>query len=257
MHLFQQNKKKTRYPLVVVTLLAVVVILVDVLFGGSVRTTARSGIALVHVGATGALERVSTSGFFQTKRRLALENTQLKEELRALKVLRFENDVVRAENNVLRDLLNVADERPEGVTARIASSIIASPFSTIVVRAGERHGVRVGDFAIASGDVAVGEVLEVGDGTALVGLFTAPGSDTDVSIAGALVSAEGRGGGNAHVQLPRSISVAKGDLVFVAGSEFAFGIVGSVEVSAADAFQDVFIRVPTNLNELTFVKLVH
>lgn len=254
------SRKNNRYrirPLVVMTLVVVAVLLVDVVSGGFVRAQIRSGASLAWSGAAGAYELARVWNVFETRKELIAENRALREENETLEALRLENDVVRAENAVLRDLLEVPEYGQEIATARVLSRPHASPFGTFVIGAGTDDGVSVGDYVLAPGNIALGRVAEVSDSTAVVALLLANGNTTEVLIGeDALVSLEGRGGSTGHAEVSRELSIEKGEPVLLPDIGFALGVVGEIETTPADALQSVFVGLPVNIQALRFVRVV-
>ena len=67
----------------------------------------------------------------------------------------------------------------------------------------------------------------------------------------------GRGAGNFIASLPRDLIVAIGDRVTltVAGHEFILAVVSDIKRTAGDSFQEIFLRVPVNISQLTWVEM--
>lgn len=228
---------------------------IDALFDGVIRNSVRGAAGYAWAAAASATESVESSGFFSSRETLAEENALLRSELSERAYLVVENELLQAENEALREQLALDAEMPVAV-ARVLSSPSASPYATLVVQAGAVNGVRVGDLVVAGNSVALGHVIEAGAGTALVQLAFAPGAETEGLLGGtAIVPVSGRGGqGVAHV--PRDIAVAEGDVVFLPGTPYALGVVGSISLRDADAYQTVRIALPESLADIRFVQVV-
>jgi rod shape-determining protein MreC len=252
---YRQNNRP-RLWLIVATACIALLIGIDVLASGAIRNTIRGGIATVWVGAHSVGNTIDRSGALSSKRSLAEENARLTAELESLRNLQIENRLLIAENASLRSLARAPGEG-EAVAARVLSSPSASPYDSIVIGAGSEQGVSVGDHVLLSGGIALGTVSEVSARSSLVGLYFAAGRTTPAIIGGtAAVTVTGRGGSNGSVLVPRSVPVATGDLVYLAGSPYALGVVGSVEAVATDARSTVYIALPMSIAEARFVQVV-
>lgn len=258
MNLYRRNNRHGGVrPLMVATLLVALVLALDLLAGGIVRDQARSAAALVWSGMGNAHEGLRQWNFFADRRELLEENRALTSEVASLSALRLENDIVRAENTALRDLLAVPEHGRAVATARVLSRPHASPYGTFVIGAGSDDGVSVGDHVLAPGSISLGRVAEVSAGTAVVEMFLRNGNEVEVIIAeDALVSVAGQGGSTGLSEVPRSITVAEGDPVLLPNSGFAIGTIGRIQTPPAAAFQQVFITVPLNIQTLRFVRVM-
>lgn len=150
--------------------------------------------------------------------------------------------------------------KPHVTAARVLSSGNASPFGTMIVGAGTRHGVEPGDIVLASLRTAIGTVAEVSEDTVLVALFSAPGARSEVLIGSGTsttpAQVRGRGNGNFSADVLRDASVTVGDIA-VLRSGYVIATVGFVDKTPEDPAQQILLRAPTNLETLQFVDIVH
>lgn len=192
----------------------------------------------------------------ETKEDLIKQNNALYDEISTLRREAFEADVLREENGRLRELLN-RPESGEAVAASVLSRPSSSPYDTVIIDAGEQAGIQKGNIVSVEGGVAVGTVSDVYSDTSLVVLFSAPGKATPVLISAATATpavAEGWGGGNFTVRLPRDAAVEVDDPVILPTlSPHVFAVVESVESDESDSFQVVRFRVPVNVSTLRHV----
>jgi cell shape-determining protein MreC len=254
MNSFQQNRKSKR-TLILVTVIVFLLVVSDFASAGYVRKSVRDMIGIFNGLVIKVVSTVSDSKPLASRKSLLDENSDLRVEIEKLSSFKIQNELLRAENETLRKLLNVVEGRTDGITARTLSTLESSPFSTIVVDTGEIAGVSVGDYVVIEGGTAIGYISEVGRRTSLVTLFTAPSEKTSILLGESNVQMEGRGGGNAIAKLPREIKISEGDLVPLSGSNFAVGVVGKIESSPADAFQNIYISIPYNLGSVKFVRI--
>jgi len=134
---------------------------------GRVSNTFRSALAQV-LSPLVSIEYRSLSGAgsvrtaLATRRRLALENRELKkkvEELARQNVLLGE---LKSENDRLRRLLDFAESSDLSyIPARVVGRDTRNWFSSIVMNRGTRDGVEEG-MAVVTGDGVVGKVVEAG-----------------------------------------------------------------------------------------------
>lgn len=254
MNSFQQSKRSRR-TLLVLTIIVFFIAGSDYLSGGFVRSSVRDAIGVVNGGALKMVSAVSSAKPFSSRQALTDENARLRAEIRTLSSYKIQNEILEAENNALRALVQLQEEVEALATARIVSSLKSSPFSTLVLGVGADSGVNEGDHAVLQGGVAIGNITEVGNKTSLVTLFTAPSKTTEVLIHDTLVEMHGRGGGNAVIELPREMGVSEGDFVFIRGGRFIAGVVGRIELTPADAFQHVYVSVPSDIQSQQFVTI--
>jgi len=252
MNSFQQSKQSRR-TLLLLTIIIFIVAASDFFSGGFVRASIRDAVGIVNGGVFQMVSAVSASRPLSSRKALVEENKKLESELRTILSYKIQNEIIKAENNALRALVNLHEDSNSGKTVRIASSLKSSPFSTFIISAGSDAGIATGDYAVIEGGLVIGIVSEVGARTSLVQLLTAPSEKTDVIINGAIVEMTGRGTGNALSEIPREIGVSEGDLVFLKGGKFIAGVVGRVESTPANALKRVNINIPTNIQSKEFV----
>src|SRR3989304_1524613 len=80
-----------------------------------------------------------------------------------------------------------------------------SLYDTLVVDAGSREGIQVGEKVLYGDNIMIGEIAEVFEKTSKVRLFSSSGEVIDVTIGKRAVPAlaVGIGGGNFEIQIPR------------------------------------------------------
>ena len=240
------------------TLVLALVLALDLLSGGALRSLARGAALPAWSAGSRIASAVSGSGFFSSRRALQEENDALKRELALLRVRAAEARVLRDEAEKLRALSGLAALTP-GVAAPVVSSASGSPYGTFLIGAGTENGVANGDLVLAgngAGGIVIGRVSEPGARRSLVTELFAPGARLEATIAGAPLEAEGRGEGNARAEAPSTLPVAAGDVVFSshAGGR-AVGLVGAIREEPGSAYKTVFIRTPP-VSELGFVYVI-
>ena len=244
------------------TILVIVLFITDAISGGKIRILVRGiGSSVWGVGVS-VQESIYGSGFLSTRRSLLAENSALAEQIARLQERSAGYQVLKDENTVLRDILNVAgsaqsQNKESGITAPIISSLRASPYGTFQVGAGSADSVSSGDLVLSAENFVIGRVVSADSHTSLVSGIFASGVSTDAVIHGVSVTVEGQGGGNARTTMPRQSEVAIGDAVIsaVLGAR-AIGVVGNITESSGSAYKSVNIYLPVNLSALKFVYIV-
>ena len=150
---------------------------------------------------------------------LALQNEQLKHENAALA---NENKALLAKEVALVALLDSASVEERSVS-KILAGVVArppeSPYDTLVLAAGEKAGVTLGQEAFGAGGVPIGVVSSVSADFSKVTLFSAPNTVVHgwVGREHIPLAIRGAGAGAMNAALARSANVAVGDTVFAPG----------------------------------------
>ena len=261
MSLFQRsNRRIGRRGLIIATFVVLLVVAVDVLFQGSIRALVRAGGASVWRASSYAASAIMGSGITESRRALVEENKALKQDVTRLELRVAALKTFEDENAKLRALVRLAQELP-GITAPIVSSFLASPYGTFMVGAGENDGVSVGDLVVAGGEgergFVIGRISDVSNHLSLVTQLFAPDASTEAIVRSAPVVVSGRGGGNARVEAPSTLSIADGDTVVAPSLRgMPIGIVREISREPASAYQTLHIGLPVSLSALQFVYVV-
>ncbi len=245
-----------RSTLLFITIFILCVFGLDALLGGPFRNFIRSAGATLWTGAASARSSVAGSGFFARNSTLATENENLKMQLTALQERAFAYGALKQENDTLRTMLRFTQSSP-GITARVVSSYHASPYGTFLVSAGANDAIAKGDLVLSETGYVVARVADVGETHTLVKSVFQNGSNIDVVVGNAAVTATGQGNGNARVDVPRGINVQVGDTVTAPTlGGHPVGIVGKVEAVSTTAEQKVYIVLPVNVSLIRFVYII-
>ncbi len=189
--------------------------------------------------------------FFLKARKISEENLRLKEENNKLRGNAAEIDSLERENNVLRAEL--------GVAARINSPLLLADIfsiqktslaSVVLINKGKRDGVKKNLPVIASGNVLVGIVQEVFDGSSLVSLVDDPRTQVSVRVQGLNVigNTAGELGGKMALDLiTNKEEVKENDLLVTNGLDglpesLLVGRIDNIQPSAAGLFQKIQTR---------------
>ncbi len=185
----------------------------------------------------------------------------LEDELARAKAAAADRDALVAENAQLRALLG---RTPAGET-RVLASVLqrppGTPYDTLLVDVGARHGVVVGQHVSAGGSVMLGDVTAVNDATSVVTLYSAPGRELAAILThGATsipISLSGQGAGSFVAELPSGTQVAVGDSVTLSDIPGAIpGTVSAVVAKEGESFVKVYLHLPVNLFDLRYVEII-
>lgn len=191
---------------------------------------------------------------------LTTRNVQLQAENERLKLELLSAEQLAEDYRHLRSTLGERLALPGEVVAKVISGPGRSPFDILLLDLGSANStspVTLGRMVL-SGDVLLGQIVEVDERVSKAKLFSSAGVEVPVVIGPEKVpaTAKGRGGGNFVALLPRGTTVALGDLVTVP----AFGgkliaTVGSVDNDPEEPLQTIYLKSPINLFTLTWVEI--
>ena len=246
-------------------ILAIVIILACLLLFLVLPSVSRglsSGLQSIGVPLWRLQVRVTTATSFilspfRLKATLVRENNALREKLEEQALHILEQEGMERENRELRALLGRSEE-PQRIVAGVLKRPGQLPYDTLILDAGVKNGVFVGDKVVVRG-VAIGEISSVLARTSTALLYSSPGKEEEVLVGSTAtaVQAVGRGGGNFEAQIPRGITVAEGDSVELPGlSGGQLGVVEAVIDKPTDSFIRILFKLPVNLRELRFVEIV-
>lgn len=196
--------------------------------------------------------------FFKTKSSITEENHNLIEEIAYLRSSMLDYQILKRENTELKELLGKTGEESGFVLGNILSKPNHSPYDTLIVDVGSNSGISEGDKVYSSGITPIGSVEKVYDKTALVSLYTNPGRKTEgfIDISNVSVELTGRGGGNFEMIIPMELSVEKGTIIYLPGSNSKIiAYVDEVVSSPTDPFKKVILSSPVNVQNLKWVQI--
>lgn len=191
------------------------------------------------------------------KKGLERENIFLKQRVMELEIKESFAKVLEEENQRLRSVFSL-----EGKKSMFATTILSRPgygiYSSLIINAGSKDGVKEGMPVTAFGDVLLGYVFDVSSDISRVKLVSFPDEETNVFVGNRISAiARGLGGENLEIELPNDINISTGDTVITLGnSPFFLGIVEKVIKNSSDSFQKIIFRLPVNIQELRYVYLV-
>jgi cell shape-determining protein MreC len=196
--------------------------------------------------------------FFRSKASISNENHNLIEEISYLRLSMVDYQILKNENNELKEMLGRIEIKNNFVLGNILTKPNHSPYDTIVIDIGSDVGIKEGDFVYANGNIPIGNIGKIYSRTSLVSLFTNPGQKTEGFAEGTNASVEliGRGGGNFEMIIPIELQVEKGTIIYLPSStSLVLAIVDEVISSPSDPFKKVILSSPINVQNLKWVEV--
>ncbi len=207
----------------------------------------------------------SFGSFFISKNSLYLQNQNLQSQLNEERAKMSNYNSLLEDNASLKEILNRKDVKTNMVLSVILSKPNQSPFDTLIIDAGIKQGLQIGNMVFAFGNVPIGRVGLVYENSSKVILFSNVGEKTQAMISGKLALSTGenifleligRGGGNFEMILPRDFTPAKGDQVILPSiNSYVFAIVETIISDPRDSFTKALLVSPVNIQELKFVEV--
>jgi cell shape-determining protein MreC len=247
-----QREDRGRARLMYVTALLVIVLLLDLAAGGRLRSAVRLGVSQVYLSLVHSSEIIFGNQWFESRNKLLEENVRLTNQLNSYHVKDAAYDAMEEENTRLRTLLGLSS-RLSGKAASVISSPSASAYGTFSIDVGINEGVARGAVVYSPDGYAVGVVTETDSSTSLVTQLFAPNASLESVVDDTLIVLEGQGGGNARARAPRESTVKVGSVVRAPSVDAPVGIVQHIESSPTGVDQQLYVRIPANLQTLTLV----
>jgi len=220
------------------------------LFGGTF-TKASSGV----VNATEGLGSLF-GAVIGDKEALIIKNEQLQNELDKQTVDRQVQIALIERNNQLLAELG-RGEPVQKVLAGVITKPPFSPYDVYTTDAGTENGIEVGDLAMYSDYVALGQVNRTTTTGSKIILYSAPGKETQMVLNKSVFVATGQGGGTIRIDAPRDFQVEVGATVTLPGYNlYVTGLVQAVEFRPQDSFKKVMIKVPVNIEQVNLVSII-
>lgn len=196
--------------------------------------------------------------FFQSKALLSNENKKLTEENLNTRLSMIDYQVLKNENNELRETLGRLPLNKNFVLGNILTKPNHSPYDTIIIDIGSNLGIKDNDLVYVNGNIPIGKIAKVYDKTSLVTLYSNPGQKTEGFMDGSNASVElvGRGGGNFEMIIPIELSADKGTIIYLPGdTSLVLALVDEIISSPTDPFKKVILSSPVNVQNLKWVQV--
>lgn len=226
------------------------------------RSTLTEGVYMFATGVWGAGD-ASVNAWdsfvtnFRDKERLIKENESLVSELDRMQVQVLDRNLLAEKVTKLEEALGRmrSDNR---VVAEVIIDQARSPYDVLIVDAGEKEGVAVGNDVVYAGSGIIGKVIESTSGSSKVKLFSSPGSEESVLVGSHYIPANsrGRGMGNFEAKVPQDSLVVVGDTIISTKGNLILGTISLIEEKPAEPFKRIFFRSPFNISEVRSVEII-
>ncbi len=218
-------------------------------------------LALIMIGLFFILKKPIASGFYGLKGTFVADAPAQIELMP--NVLNAQLAALELENAELRQLVGKrmeGDKATDAATNEVVATVLMRPpqlpFDSLVISTGIEDGINVGDQVYAFSSFPIGEIVSVNNSTSIVRLFSAPGNKIEVLIGTTTtaVIAEGRGGGNFFLKLPKVTEITKGDIVMRTYlPPEAFSTIESVDSTDGEAYTYAYFKLPVNIHNIVYV----
>ena len=164
-------------------------------------------------------------------------------------------ELVRSENQLLRQLLDLPDNQKRHA-ARVIARPKSLPYDVLQIDAGDRDGVVLNAPVYHGMGQVVGFISYVAPNYSLVTLVTSPGQKGTAFVFGPDIYArtEGMGGGVLRVRIPQGVSVAQGDIVVLPSAVSGYyGKISHVNAQPTEPQQYAYVPLDTSLQSIRYV----
>lgn len=204
-------------------------------------------------------ESLSSVGYIaRTKASVFAENEKIKKEDNELKLSMIDYQILKKENEQLKELLGRIPAKSDFILANIITRPNNSPYDTIIIDSGIDVGIKEGVRVYANANIPIGEVSKVYKNASLVRLYSNPGQVTGAVLDGSNASVDliGRGGGNFEMTVPLELVTDNGVAVVLPGlNTEVLAIVDAVISSPTDPQKKVILHSPANIQSLKWVQV--
>ncbi|HUD04088.1 MAG TPA: rod shape-determining protein MreC [Candidatus Paceibacterota bacterium] len=200
-----------------------------------------------------------TSGF-QSSQFLAEQNSELKQDIDHLNTALLSMQALETENTSLSKMVgNLSAGSPrKTVIAQVLFAPPSSPYDTLIIQAGVKDAIAVGNPVFADDGTPIGTIAEVDGAFSKVSLYSSPGTSLSVIVGKEHLdaSAIGEGSGNFSMKIPVADAPSVGDAVYMPQFQpTALGAVSKVSFAPSDSFATVLFSFPTNIFTLSYVTI--
>ena len=206
-----------------------------------------------------SIETTQNLGYLtKSKSEIYKDNENLKQENSKLKISMIDYQILKEENDKLKEILGSKPENYKVVLSNILVKPSSSPYDTLIIDSGNDKKITVGSTVYVNGNIPVGEVSKVYNRTSLVELYSNPGKITRAIIEGSNVSVDlvGRGGGNFEMSVPLELDIQKGEKILLPGQQPEIVAVVEEDISdPTDPIKTVILRSPVNIQNQKWVQV--
>ncbi|KKR45193.1 MAG: hypothetical protein A2W58_01930 [Candidatus Zambryskibacteria bacterium RIFCSPHIGHO2_02_38_10.5] len=252
------NKPKWSYPRKTIIVVSVFILLslLAYLFPNILRNVSH-GISrpLWSVSSTLSKSFTKIKNFFVLKTTLINQNLTLIDEISALKLKEIDYDILLKENEDLKNQFGRVSQSKR-IIAAILSKPPRSPYDTLVIDAGERDAIGLGDKVYLSDTILIGIITSITPESSLVKLFSTSDYKQEAILfrTGTSFELVGRGGANLELLVPKDTDIIWGDIFMYPGlSTSVIASVYYIDTNSQSSFKTIYLRIPGNVFSTRFV----
>ena len=199
-----------------------------------------------------AIEERQEGGLFSSKESLLERIDELEGQVDDLQSQVQSTDLLKQENESLKDALSYVQEELPGYFAKVINRPPHIPYDTLFIDQGCRDGITDGNVVTVKG-VAVGFIEKCYIRHSIVRLFSSPDNRTIGVLNGKSIDVTGLGDGRYSVRLPQNVPLEQHDPIYDQSQRYVLGYVDTFSDSDAAAFVDVYSSLPVSLRGITDV----
>lgn len=191
--------------------------------------------------------------YFSSRTKLTQKNLELEDENKFLKIENLKINLLKEENENLRESLNLQNSR-ESFVAEVILTPPFSPYDTFVITSAENFSA--GDLVFYKG-LLIGEIIKRQANNSIVQLYSSPGQKIPVKINKDIIAeAEGQGNFGFKIQVPKDLEISPEDLIYsMTETESILGLVEDIEFAESNSFQIIRFHYLFDLNKINFVEV--
>ncbi len=249
----QKNKNQPRRKKIKQTIFIIVLFLILIVAGSFVRGTVHFfNLPIIAVQKVIVQPINLLFHYFISKDRLADQNAILSEENKKLKIELLTVNSLREENEELKKIVGYNEKISKYTPAKVLNKPPVSPFDTFVIDITDDE-TKIGQ-KVYYESLPIGFIFEVYENSSVVKLYSSSSEKIPVNIGEEIknVPARGINDGNFVIEIPKDITIEKGEMVTLSTGEI-IGVVDGVLTENSNTFQNVYFKYPFSLNDINWV----
>lgn len=200
---------------------------------------------------------ICTIPIFKTKNTFINENLILKKKVESLDAEKISFEETKKENERLRELLNLTDDRDMAVGEVLRRPGSITPLGDLMVKVSDSVNINnIVYYNVGTSLVGLGRVIEINEDIARISLFSSPGEEFRALIGEPQfeTAVKGVGRNSFEAFVPKGVEINEGDIAILPDiSRHPIGKVISVDSESSDAFYRVLFSILINPNYIDFV----
>jgi len=202
----------------------------------------------------------------KSRKDLITENEQLKIKIQNLAVDTSQIEILKSENQTLRQLLNFAENKNYKIVSAGMISAAAGDLNGFVINRGTANGITKGNAVVTENGVMVGKIFSAEENRATVIIL----SDNQSRVAGTILNQTktigliiGERGLSVKLEMiPQNEEIKDSDMVVTSGLEekipagLAIGVINGIEKKDNELFKNAYIDPLVDYNKIKIVSVI-